>query len=386
MKYRATLLFPVVLMLAGLNLKAQCDSNVQSLAYDTSVSGSANDYYQFNFPRFDPTMGTLLDVEINTRMTLRYNFMLENRENTTINYRVRVQRDDEISSEALPAPQINSFQKNYGVYKLAGNDGNNGTGPDYVESGMIYPMENYSYHNKYYNTADFMGSGNVGFDYYSSTYSIVFGSMNYNFNANADDTLNFQISYQYCPLTRLASGITSFSAGKKNDLTYIKWTATNEKEGTEYTIQRSMNGGRTFNDLKRVSSHKNNNGNYSVNLETPNKTGKVIYRLAITASQGDATYSVQRQVDYGISGQSSSFIYPNPSNGQAQVVFHKTERSDWKVDVFTISGQLLQSFRANKALTARINNNGQLKKGTYIVKATNLVNGEVITEKFIVTE
>lgn len=383
MRSRARLLFPVVLILASFTLKAQCDSNVQSLAYDTSVSGSANDYYQFNFPRFDPAMGTLVDVEIRTKMTLRYSFMLENRENTAINYRVRVQRDDEISSEALPAPQVNTFQKNYGIYKLSAQDGNNGMGPDYVESGVIYPMENFSYKNKYYNTADFMGNGNVGFDYYSSTYSIVFGSMNYNFNANADDTLNFQISYQYCPLTRLASGITSFSAGRKNDMTYIKWNAMNEAEGTEYTIQRSMNGGRNFQDLRKVRAHMDQQGKYSINLETSNTTGKAIYRLAISVSYGEPSYSVLRQVDYGTTGQ-TSFIYPNPSNGQAQLLLHKTERSDWKIDVYTIGGQLTESFSVNKSLTARINSTGRLKPGTYIVKANNLNTGESITEKLVV--
>ena len=109
---KQTVIIPVILFLA-FKSQAQCDAtSISTLSYDTVVNALGNSNYSFTFPQFDPTLGTLTEVKINTKVTLVYNFRLENGElNPVSNYRVKVFRDDEISSNALMSPLINSYQK-----------------------------------------------------------------------------------------------------------------------------------------------------------------------------------------------------------------------------------------------------------------------------------
>ncbi len=241
---KRTVLLPVILFMAYKS-QAQCDANhLSTISYDTTVNALGNSLYTFTFPQFDPTVGTLTEVKINTKVTLVYNFRLENGElNPVTNYRVKVFRDDEISSNALMSPLTNSYQKQYGFYSLAGTDGVPNSGPDYTQQGPLYVMNQQNINYTLSNTADFFGSGTVVFDYTTSTYSAAQGSINNNLDGSAQDAVKFNITYTYCPQIILAADITSFKANKVNDAVVdIKWITQNEKNNRKYELQKSTDG------------------------------------------------------------------------------------------------------------------------------------------------
>lgn len=282
------LLLYFFLCTAPLLVRSQCIDPLQSVTFDSTVTGAGNAYHSFTFPKFDASLGTLVEVVIRAEVTLRYRFELENRENITINnYRVRVVREDEISGTAIPVPITNSYQRTYGPYSLAASDGVPGSGSDYLAVGPVYAMNHQVIESTLHNTADYLGAGSVTMDYLASTYSIVFGSVNYNFNGTAEDTVRMTVVYKYC---------SSWFLG-----------------GVRPVI-------------------------------TPQRT--------------------QTKFE-------SPIIYPNPGNGNFNLVFHNTKRNDYLVEVLTPSGQVLRQQSFSRALTGKINLQNQLPAGAYFVRIVN---------------
>src|SRR6476661_1571414 len=78
---------------------AQCTTLSTTVSYDAVVTGSGNDMYTFSVPRFDASLGDLLEVHLTSEVTIIYSYNVENRDTRLVpNVRVRVVREDEISS------------------------------------------------------------------------------------------------------------------------------------------------------------------------------------------------------------------------------------------------------------------------------------------------
>ncbi|HEX6179931.1 MAG TPA: choice-of-anchor E domain-containing protein [Chitinophagaceae bacterium] len=367
---------------------AQCPTPSGIVSFDSTITGSGNAVYTFNFPRFNGALGNLVDVQIRTEVTLRYRFQLENREAVSINNcRVRVVRDDEISGSVLQTPLINTFQNTYGPYALDAFDGVIGSGPDYVEEGPTYVMDHRVVSQTAYNTADFLGTGNIALVYEPSTYSIVFGSANYNFNGTAEDTIRFTITYRYCSGSALAADFASFTASSVNkEYVDIRWVMLNERSNRTYTIEKSSDG-RNFQTVTNVPSQltANATGQYQYRYDPlRNETGKLIFRLKQTEFDGTVKYSVLRVVDLSNNKGHEIFLYPNPAGGNFNVLFHNTKRNDWTVDVITLSGQTLKTFNFTRALVGRINLQGQLPAGSYFIRVTNRKNNEQTMHQLVI--
>src|SRR6266700_4289670 len=115
MKIWVQLLSIMVTVILSTPANAQCGGSLNTMFYDTIVTGSGNDYHNLSFPKFDPTLGTLVSVSFSTQVTLKYSFQLENKEAFNINnYKVRVVREDDISSNALQTPIVYTNQQTYG--------------------------------------------------------------------------------------------------------------------------------------------------------------------------------------------------------------------------------------------------------------------------------
>lgn len=383
---RRTALIPVILFLA-FKSQAQCDAaHTSTLSYDTTVNALGNSIYSFTFPQFNPTLGTLIDVKINTKVTLIYNFRLENGEiNPVTNYRVKVFRDDEISSSALEAPLVNSYQKQYGFYSLAGTDGVPNSGPDYTQQGPLYVLNQKDINYTLSNTADFFGSGAVTFDYTTSTYSAAQGSINNSFDGSAQDAVKFNITYTYCPQIILAADITSFKASKVNDAVIdIKWITQNEKNNRNYELQKSTDG-KTFRGVAQFAATAAQTGSYSYSYAvqpTDNKT--IIFRVKQVDGSGTARYSAVNAIKLSNKTGSQPVIYPNPAKGAANLLFSNTKRSNWEVSIYTVSGQLLKRYNFNNALTGKINTTQEIEKGVYMVRSLNKTTQEHFVQQLLI--
>ena len=385
---KRTVLLPVILLITY-NSNAQCSSNTNSLSYDTTVHALGNSLYTFSFPRFNPTQGTLTEVDITTNVTLIYNFKLENGEaNPVTNYRVKVFRDDEINSQALIDPLTSSFQKQYGYYSLAGSDGIPNSGPDFTQQGPLYVMNQKSTTYTVYNTADFLVNDSVQFDYTTSTYSAAQGSINNNLEGSAQDAVNFRITYKYCPQVILAADITSFITNKINDATIdIRWTTQNEKTNRNYEIQKSTDG-KVFGSIAELAAKTGTSqtGTYSysypVQLADNNKI--LLFRIKQTDANGSVQYSAVRAVKVNGTANEQLKLYPNPAKGATSLTFSNTKQGNWEVNINSVSGQLLKRYSFTNALTGHINTGNELGKGIYMVRIINKTTQQKVVRQLII--
>jgi len=377
----------IIALISSVSASAQCVDQLQSITHDTVVTGSGNGFFAFSVPKFNAPVGTLVEVKVRSEVTLSYYFELENRETFSINnYRVRVAREQEISSEALMTPLTHSSQRTYGPFTLAGADGVAGSGADFVTRGPMYVMDHTVIENTVYNTGDFLGQGSINFDYSSLDYSIVFGSVNYNYNGTAEDTLHFSITYTYCPTWFLNADVTSFTAVKRdNDLVDIQWITHNEKHNRKYELQISTDGRRFVGVAKFPAKTVTETSTYRYQHRfEPGGARKQIFRLKQIEQDGTVKYSPVRIVELKGSTEGRPGIYPNPATGPANLLFHNSKRGNWDVEVFSLSGHLLKRYRFSNALTAKINTNRELSKGMYMVKMTNRDSQEMFIERLMV--
>ncbi|AEW03118.1 hypothetical protein Niako_6896 [Niastella koreensis GR20-10] len=385
---KRTVLLPVILLIAY-HSKAQCSGNTSSISYDTTVHALGNSLYSFSFPKFNPTLGTLTEVDITTNITLIYNFKLENGEvNPVTNYRVKVFRDDEINSSALLDPLTSSFQKQYGYYSLAGSDGIPNSGPDFTQQGPLYVMNQKSTTYTVYNTADFMVNDSVYFDYTTSTYSAAQGSINNNLEGSAQDAVNFRITYKYCPQVVLAADITSFTTNKINDASIdIKWITLNEKNNRNYAIQKSTDG-KVFGNVTELAAKTGTaqtgaySYSYPVQLADNNKI--LWFRIKQTDTNGSIQYSAVRAIKINGTANEQLKLYPNPAKGASNLIFSNNKRGNWEVNIHSVNGQLLKRYSFTNALTGNINTGNELGKGIYMVRIINKTTQEKLVRQLII--
>ncbi len=365
--------------------KAQCDSSAQYLIYDSVLIGSSNDYYNFSFPKFDATIGTLVDVTFTTKVTLNFSFTLENKEPSTLNYRVRLVRDHEISSPALMTPLTDTRSVTYGFFRLEGDNGIPGSGPDFVQRQNLQPLLNYTVNQSVYNTADFMGTDSVNIDYFSMASSYAMGSLNNTYTSTANDTLQLIMSYKYCPTSQLASDITNVIAYKKDKFSYIKWNGVNESENRIYYVQRKVDG-RDFVNIHKVKADKKLEGRYEYSYKSEQDKGKVQFRIVAVEKNGTSSVSRIRMVDYGndLTNERTMKLFPNPTSSVAQLMFSNTTRGDYDVQLMTITGQLIKQYQFKNVLMAKINEQNELRKGTYMIRVINKSTGEQMSQRLVV--
>lgn len=160
-----------------------------------------NPPYNFTFPQFDGGLGTLLNVNLQASVTLSYEYSLENRNPGSSNSRVRINRYDEISSPSIPGLHYVFYDTTTAQvqYTLGGSDGIAGSGADYHYQPPVYLMNNTTIINETFsNTADYIGGGDVTFEYLSDVGSIISGNINVDVTAQAQDEITFSITYTYC--------------------------------------------------------------------------------------------------------------------------------------------------------------------------------------------
>lgn len=367
-----------------------CVSPLQTIIYDSTFFGAGNTVTPLSFPKFDPMSGTLMTVEIQTRITLKYSFQLENTDVVAIpNYRVRINRDDEISGPALMTPITNSYQRTYGLYALAARDATPGSGSDYTAQGPLYVMNHTLITQPVYNTADYLGVGSVNFDHISTTYSSVLGGANNFFTGSAQDSVNIKVIYTYCPTWFLKADLQSFSAIKLNESSVdIQWAAENEDPNRTYELEKSFDG-KLYETIATKLSSPNGNGvgQYRVPYylqSNDHHQRKIIFRLKQKDKDGTIKYSMIRIVDFKTSESSGMKVYPNPAKLNSQLVFSNTTRGHWKVELINRAGARVKQYHFNNALGGKIEGLDLIPKGIYIIIATEEKTGEVIRQQLVV--
>jgi hypothetical protein len=392
MKPRTTFLSLLFFITAAFSGYAQCGNTMATLTYDTAVSGigATIDPYLFSFPKFDGSQGTLMEVRVASVVTLSYKYDIENALNVSRTHSMRLERIDEVSSAALSFPVSADYLAPWKSHGLAASDGVTGSGPDFNAVAPYNVLDNDTIINETaFNTADFMGTGSVSFDYSTIMLRTTNPASGANItNDAATDVIKFSVTYVYCSNIMLSSNITSFTAHKKDDWIDLAWFSKNETPGNRFEILKSADG-RKFTPVNTLPGdlvHRGS-GQYQFRyIPKESESGKIIFRIKEIESTGTAKFSALKVIDLGTkSSRRIIHIVPNPSKGgNATIVFDKEIRGDWQLDIYTVSGQLLARKLFPNSLTGRIPSNLNLSAGMYILNASNQQTGQSFAEKLTV--
>ena len=389
MKIREWLLLLIcafTLPLAGI---AQCGT-IHNLTFDTTVagSGSADPGYDFTMPKFNPSLGTLTTVKVASVVTLSFGLSIENLSPSVGKTKVRANRSDIISGSTIAPDTIEQIGPQT-QYTLAGSDGVAGSGPDYAYTPPYYVLNHDTVINRTYsNTAAYLGSGNVTFNYKTDVGSSTSGNYLVNIGGTANDVIKFSITYTYCDNILLASDITSFSASKKDDYIKLLWVTNNELPNHNYELEKSYDG-KNFTAIATLPSHNGVNGNasYSYNyVPLSDEKGKLYFRIKQVLGNVPK-FTPVRVVDLGDTVESKPDIklVPNPSNGIFSIMMvNSTATSDWSIELFNIKGQVISKKAAINTTLAKFSMNENLSSGVYFVMVTNRKTSQKFVERMIV--
>jgi hypothetical protein len=348
---------------------SQCNA-LRSVSYNTITPGTGNDAHSFNVPQFDPAKGTLVAIKISSFISLQYAFQLENNNHSSTNYTVCIGRNDFISTSALSSPVSNMghILQNYGPYALAASDGVTGSGPDHISVPQFSVLNNYADINDSITNGitNFIGTGNVEFDYFTTTYYNLTG--NYTFTPTVNDTTNFTVIYYYCSAPALASSLVNFNAQlKKNNKIDLSWQTANEQANRTYNVQKSSDG-INFDGVTNVRSNEDTVADYfyDYDLNSTDKN-KVYFRLKIVDENNNTNYSDVRTVDLA-EEQNEISLYPNPSNSFINVSFDHT-LNNLQIDILSPGGESLQKYNFANTNSAHINFINWLPPGVYFLHA-----------------
>ncbi len=230
---------------------------------------------------------------------------------------------------------------------------------------------------------------------------------NYTFSINKADTASFG-SYRFCVVVRQSQTpvppfqLADFNASKSGTEAEISWDAKNEANNTMFSVERSDDGGATFQILDTLKSTSAGRYNYTDNTP-PISTD--LYRLKIAFQSGTVSFSniVMLQFKNSINTITRNInIYPNPASNVVNLAIHQagansvidpvstqdkmTTRAQatmtskdatvYNIKIVNISGSIIKM--ATSATDTWQQNITGLLPGTYIITVTNNSNNKLV--------
>ena len=363
-------------------LHAQCGLGTQSVSYNISLIGTGNNAWGFAFPQFDPSVGTLMSVDIKAVISVGAKFIMQNEGSVQDDYTVTSTRNDTISVSALSVPITNTASVNKGPFTLQPGKDTVGAGTN--ASPKYFPLLSSHIINDSITSSivGFLGTGYIIFDNTPKTTVEVTSGANSAIISSIGDTMQVYLTYYYCNSNILPQSITAFTVTKKsNELANLQWQTQNESWGNNYEIEES-NDGKIFDSIGTVTSVvKDGDGTYVYGYPIIEGTQGILYfRLKEISADGNVKYSEIRSID--IENRSGVYVYPNPAADFINVVLGNAS-VNWNVSIFTSDGRLVQNNLFNSP-TAHISFIHTLAKGVYFIRALNMQTKKITTLPFIV--
>jgi hypothetical protein len=203
----------------------------------------------------------------------------------------------------------------------------------------------------------------------------------YVFDINLNDTASYG-SNRFSVVIRedpaLMVHLLNFTANKITGGSQIVWITENEGNYTNFTVQRSTDGGKTFTVLGGAAS--NDLGTYSYLDKNP-VNGANKYRLQIVDLNGTVTYSSNVTLMYGSTStlaKTGIIVYPNPANNILNLAIAPgfdsgintgSPATGYEVKIANILGAVVIKTTTNQhSLQTDLSG---LMPGTYIINVTN---------------
>jgi uncharacterized protein len=177
--------------------------------------------------------------------------------------------------------------------------------------------------------------------------------------------------------------VTSFSAIKENSKTKIYWTTSQEINSREFTIERTANGGQSWQAIGTVQAQGNSNNtiNYSFTDPSPLK-GINLYRLKSVDLDDKFSYSATRRVNFD--SKFSYTVYPNPASDMINIAVDNAEGNNARIQIVNTQSQvLINQIITSLTRTAQLNISA-LPKGLYLIRiiaADGTINIQKITKQ-----
>ncbi len=212
----------------------------------------------------------------------------------------------------------------------------------------------------------------------------------YNFNIYKSDSASFgpkRFSLVIRQNTAYAYRLLSFAAAKipVARQVQITWNAVNEENYTNFTVERSIDGGKTFNVLGGITA--TGASEYTMTDKSP-VLGQNLYRLKQEDINGTITYSSVVNIQYSdlsnslVSNRLS--IYPNPviNNISLTIAEQAPDNTSYNIKFMNSSGIVIK--QVSSAQPTWQGNVSSLQPGTYIVQVLNGKNETLIGQtKFV---
>lgn len=343
-----------------------------TMTYDTVAYGNGNASRTFTFPKFDPSLGTLVSVDIASNMGLSYSYVLQNQTASSNLFRIRIVRTDDITSTYLDPESINNLRQTpYYNATIAAGDFLN-YGPGYLQYGLTYTVDDGRLTN-------YLGVGSVYFDYETGTSATVSGPLPWQLNfTSVVDTTNFSITYNYCPTVFLSAPLTGFTVNRQKDQqVHLSWQQPVENAARKYVVEASTDA-RIYQPIKTIAA--NNNGSYQFKYhETRNQL--LFYRVRQVEVNGVNRISPIRTIEALTPEQ---MVQVNsPVSTASNIVFSVNEIADWQVLLYNSNTKMVANMQYNN--TNRLQLAAGQPAGLYYAKLVNLKTKQVYTQKILIT-
>ena len=374
---------------------AQCVCSDGSAPKTVSYTLTGNispsvDSTTFKFPQFDPNAGVLLCVNAKAYVTSVIRMRLENDESFDVsNYRIRYNRNDNLTGPGVNPPVWGILDKTYGPYALTATDGFYFSGTDFISIGPDTVYKDKLFETTTSNVVPYLGGDSIFFTYKVTGVTDVTGSSNYIFSIRANDKIEFFMTYSYCKTGLLPLGFKEFYASRKDRSTVLlNWTAENETQSNLYEIEYSTNGLR-FETIGRKSAAAVNGiaAKYEYQHHFDKAIGgKIYYRIKQSEQSGKLMYSPVRSVNMEDAKTSNFSVYPNPSSQKVTMLFDNLPDGNYTVQVRNLSGQLLFSkntaIKASNVISFALPDNSP--SGMYHLQARESNSGKIYTGKLLI--
>lgn len=369
--------------------RAQCSGSIQTQVYSQTYSSSGGNNYSLTVPQYSPPTGySLVAAVYSSVVSTTATLSLQNTNNVERDFTPDISRTDIVK---LNATTITGKSAGYGDYDFTalapmGNPGDHITyGPDqiYNNTSLVYD----SITSPSTLNAAYTGSGNLSITY-GSTFFVNDVPSDVTYSTTLSDQVALSFTYYICSPVVLSADFVSFTASREDgSQALLKWSVGNEEAGRVYSVQVSS-GGTDFVDISsQPSSTQSSSADYTYTYTNrPGMPGKLYFRIKQTEAGGSTSYSNICAVDFGDGDGGAFSIYPNPvSSGNFITLSLPGDSRSWQVEIFSADGNLVQrSYFTNTSL-ATMNFDQRMATGTYFVRASNALSGDVHTESFVVT-
>jgi hypothetical protein len=139
--------------------------------------------------------------------------------------------------------------------------------------------------------------------------------------------------------------LTSFTATAGEDYIYLSWQTKSEVNNLGFNVEKRMNGSE-WNTIGFVEGSGNSTSPKEYRFIDNNLfvgANKFQYRLKQTDTDGSFNYSDIVDVDILPAQYELSQNYPNPFNPTTTIRFSLPEKTDLKIDVYNMLGQLIET-------------------------------------------